>query len=225
MKALHLQGNPLENDVVTTGKVLIIFFHGWGADGDNLLDLGTVFQNHIPESKCCYPSAAFPTEMNSGGRAWFTLYDANTGKMLPNDILQKNISKALPPLVKWIKELQKTKHVSYEKTFLVGFSQGAMMALYLGLNNPKLARGIIAYSGSLLGKKEWDNVDAETAYLLVHGEQDMVVPVTELYAANRVLKNYNLNYQELVISDLEHSINEEAVLNGLTFIKKELAKK
>ena len=218
---LYFQGKILEPSQTSEKKVLIIFLHGWGADNNSLLDLGHALQHEIPQAKCYFPNALHTCEMNPYGYSWFPLYE-ESGKTIPNEMLEKKAEIAAHDVAYWIMDVQKNEEVPPERTFLVGFSQGAMLSLYLGLSYTNLVKGVLAYSGGLLGKSSWLKPDIETSYQLIHGDADTVVPIEELYFATQVLTSYKLNHNSIVIKNLEHSINQEGFIKGLEFIQREL---
>ncbi len=203
-------------------KVLIIFFHGWGADNTNMVDLGEEFSKFIPGAVCYFPNGVIPCEMNPMGRAWFDLHDTKTGIRFSNEILQSKMASILPKIKDLIQDAQKKENIPPERTFLVGFSQGAMLSLHLGLTYSNLIKGVIAYSGGLLGKNDWENPDSKVSYLLIHGQDDMVVQVSQFYFAKQVLEENNLPHQGFVFENLEHTIHQKGVILGHEFIQKEL---
>ncbi len=220
---LNFQGKILEAPVKSEKKALIVFLHGWGADSSSLLDLGHAFQAGVPEAKCYFPNGPRPCEMNPYGHAWFRLYKSS-GERLPNEVLQKKAESAASDVAYWIIDVQKNEKILPERTFLVGFSQGAMLSLYAGLSYPKLVKGVVSYSGGLLGKSMWLNPDPFTCYAIIHGDADTVVPVNELHFASQVLGTYKLNHKNIVVKKLEHSINQEGFIKGLEFIQRELVR-
>lgn len=212
----------LNSGTATLKKALIIIFHGWGADNNNMADLGEEFLNFIPDAVCYVPNGIIPCEMNPRGRAWFDLHDPSTGIRFSNDILQSKMASILPKIKDFIQSAQKKENISPDQTFLVGFSQGAMLSLHLGLTYPNLIKGVVAYSGGLLGKNDWKNPDPKVSYLLIHGQDDMVVQVSQFHFTKQVLQENNLQHQGIVFENLEHTIHEKGVILGYEFIQKEL---
>ena len=110
----------------------------------------------------------------------------------------------------------KKYNLTQDKYFLVGFSQGTMLAIYTSLREKLL--GVVGYSGAFLGNipnEEIKNND----YLLLHGQNDTIVPITKMHNAIDKLEPIANTLIKKIYNDLEHSINEEGIIEGLNFIK------
>jgi phospholipase/carboxylesterase len=204
--------DPLEP---TQHKTLFIFLHGWGSNGNRLLHVGQKFQEKIPGAKCYFPNAPLPCELHAHEYAWFPTRDVATGNRFPNEILQNSIANAISTIKPWIGDIQNQEKVPPEHTYLIGFSQGAMMSLHLGLTYQGLVKGVIAYSGGLLGKTEWENVDTDVSYTLIHGRDDTIVLLDQFHFAKDVLEKHPLDYQGYIIDNLDHSINDQGIDYGI----------
>jgi phospholipase/carboxylesterase len=106
---------------------------------------------------------------------------------------------------------------------LVGFSQGTMMALHVGLRRPRAAAGILGYSGALTGTAELaDEVRSKPPVLLVHGAADQVVPVAALHMAERELKRLGVRVRTHISPTLGHSVDEQGLRLGAAFLQESL---
>ena len=130
-------------------KFLVILLHGYGANGENLIELANEFQPIIQDAYFIAPNAIEPWE---GGfpncYQWFSLYAGVERNAL--DILAPKIKNANQILLKFIEEQLARFNLSFENLILIGFSQGSMMSIYQGLIMPKKIAGIISFSGKVV---------------------------------------------------------------------------
>lgn len=196
-----LSGNP--------PKALVLFLHGVGANGRDLLSLGEAWQQGFPD--VCFISVDAPHvfDMASPGEGafqWFSLQDFSLRAV------QDGVVEATPAFHEYLKDLQKRFNVTPAQTFLCGFSQGAMMALYAGLRTPAPLGGVMAYAGILLHPETLPEVLPPIA--LIHGDADMVVPVSASDTADAQLKKRGATHTYNRIPGLGHGIDNEALARG-----------
>ena len=122
-------------------------------------------------------------------------------------------------LQNYINYYLKENGLSKNNYFLVGFSQGTMLSIFYALR--KKCLGIIGYSGAFI-EGSAEKITEKNDFLLIHGQNDIVVPINRLYEAERSLLNLSNNVQTLEYQNLEHSINEDGLAKGLDFIKKRI---
>jgi len=112
---------------------------------------------------------------------------------------------------------------------LIGFSQGAMMSMQCLLINEHQFGAIIGYSGALRDENvkaaESQFIDgkhkyADTPVLLVHGQQDEVVPFQSLENSKNLLNEIGFNVQTLSRPNLGHGIDPEGISAGMEILKK-----
>lgn len=202
-------------------KYLVIFLHGYGSNGENLLSLAHEFEYALPDAHYISPNAVEPWE---GGfpdsYQWFSLYRNNDRKALP-DIAGniKNSNKILSEFVE--KQLQRF-NLKYEELFLVGFSQGAMMAMYQGFILKQKPAGVISFSGKvILPEMLGEKILSKPEICLIHGEQDSVLPFTNFTEAKKILTEQNISHESHPISYLDHSIDIHGIRMAQNFIKKQ----
>jgi predicted esterase len=125
---------------------LVILLHGRGSDGDDLLDLQRFRGRLVPDAEFISPNAPFPSDMAPTGYQWFRTQDRSPASVLAG------VHVTAPSLDAFIggEELQK-RGLTESDAVLVGFSQGTMMALHVGLRRERPLAGIIGYSGRLIG--------------------------------------------------------------------------
>ena len=116
----------------------------------------------------------------------------------------------------FIKFWQKKLSISAKNTFLIGFSQGSMVALETGSKN-KIG-GLICYSGSFINNNY--NLTKEHKIMLVHGELDETIPIDSMKKAKNDLLKLGADVDSYICKNLGHSINEEGIKIGIEFIKR-----
>ncbi|MDB9869635.1 prolyl oligopeptidase family serine peptidase [Alphaproteobacteria bacterium] len=196
---------------------LVVFLHGYGADGKDLIDLANPFSMAMPNATFISPDAPHPCTMSPSGREWFPIDQIPTGAI-----------KASENLISLIQDEAKSLNLSFKDVILIGFSQGAMMSLQCLLINNQQFSAIIGYSGAL----REENVEAahnqiingkhnfaNTPVLLIHGEKDEVVPFQSLISSKNLLNNIGFNIQTLSRPNLGHGIDPEGISAGMELLK------
>src|SRR5215472_1628831 len=125
-------------------RQLVILLHGLGADGNDLIGLAPYWAPLLPEAEFVSPNAPFPCDMASYGYQWFSAQDRSPAAVLAG------VRAAAPMLDAFIDEALAERRLSDNDMALVGFSQGTMMSLFVGLRRSHAAAGILGYSGRLL---------------------------------------------------------------------------
>jgi len=206
-------------EVPPRGKVerLVILLHGYGADGNDLIGLAGVWAPLLPTAQFAAPNAPSPCEGNPYGFQWFPI-----GRLDPQ-IMISGARTATPLLDKYI-DTQLAKHgIDESKLALVGFSQGTIMALHVGLRRAKQLAGIVGYSGALAGADVLGKeIKTKPPVLLIHGDADPMVPVQALKMASDGLKAAGVTVQTHVSPGVGHGIDEAGVELGGKFLQRVL---
>ncbi|WP_419896515.1 alpha/beta hydrolase [Roseomonas sp. USHLN139] len=189
-------------------KLIVFLLHGYGADANDLIDLAPGWGRSVPEALFIAPHAPLPCEAGPYGRQWFSLQDRSPARLLAG------IQVARPLLDRAIAAECAAAGLPESAVVLMGFSQGAMMALDTGLRRAVPPAAILAYSGRLIAE---DLLAAELRgrpeVLLVHGEADEVVPVQASRSAEAVLRAAEVPVEALYVPRLGHGIDDA----GLSF--------
>jgi phospholipase/carboxylesterase len=195
-------------------KKAVVFLHGYGANGKDLLSVGQIWRNELGSVAFIAPNAPHPFEMNPNfGFQWFGIQDFS-----PLNV-RKGIDFARPKLLKILDNILLNLNLEPKDMFLVGFSQGTIMALEMLYVMDNLA-GIIGYSGAFYPKKDQGVLSIDTKILLVHGTADNVVPYPAMNYAYSELKKLDMDVKTYTCQNLAHSINQAGILQGLDFVKK-----
>lgn len=197
-------------------KKLIIFLHGYGASGEDLIDLAKEFKHITPSAHFVSPNAPFTFENGFfGGYQWFSLENYNP------QILYPQILEANRILDIFINQQLKRFALDYKDLVLVGFSQGAMMAMYNSLRNSNQNSGIIAYSGKLiLPTFLGEEIKSKPKICLVHGKEDMVLPFDNFLEAKKLLTTQQIPFEAHGLEGLGHSIDHHGIKIGKQFLGK-----
>lgn len=196
---------------------MVIFLHGLGANGQDLLGLAHEYKTELPDTVFVSPDAPFHCDMAPMGYQWFSLQE-----WTPEAILM-GVQDAAPMLTDFIQSQSRKYNIPLLKIALVGFSQGTMMSLYTGPRLPETLAGIVGYSGAFIEEEGTDlNTLRKPPILLIHGAADMVVPVTAYYHALDKLKAAGFTVEGGVTQMLPHSIDMRGIQDARKFLKRVL---
>ena len=209
-----------EYGMTKSPKFLVILLHGYGANGENLIELANEFQPIIQDAYFIAPNAIEPWE---GGfpncYQWFSLYAGVERNAL--DILAPKIKNANQILLKFIEDQLARFNLSFENLILIGFSQGSMMSIYQGLIMPKKIAGIISFSVKVVEPLSvGDEIISKPDICLIHGTHDSVLPFANFHEAQKILNQYQIPFEAHAIENLDHTIDIRAVRIAQNFIKK-----
>ena len=126
---------------------LVILLHGLGADGNDLIGLAPYWAPLLPTTEFLSPNAPFPCDMAPYGYQWFSAQDRSPAAVLAG------VRAAAPFLDAFIDDALAERGLDDADLALVGFSQGTMMALYVGLRRSQPVAGILGFSGRLLARE------------------------------------------------------------------------
>ena len=197
---------------------MVIFLHGFGANGQDLINIGDEWAQDLPDTVFLSPDAPFPCELAFGmpnSFQWFSLQSRD-----PHDML-RGAEQAKPILNNYIDNALKEYDLKDKNLALVGFSQGTMMSLHTAPRRTNKIAGVLGYSGLLLG-----NVAESKHNLpvhLIHGEGDDVVPVTAYHHAREELVRAGFEVSGHTTPGLGHGIDSKGLQSGLTFLKEILS--
>jgi phospholipase/carboxylesterase len=190
---------------------LVVILHGYGADGENLIDLAHQWAPHFPEADFLAPNAPEACEINPMGYQWFGLRDFS-----PFNV-RAGLDRIRPTVVQYLKALLQERQLSVQDLTLVGFSQGSMLALDMIFALPGL-RGVLAYSGAFYPPAGAENRE-NTPVMLVHGMVDVVVPFVAMAEAERQLRLFGITPQTEAIPHLGHGIDGRGIKVGQQFLQ------
>ncbi|MCB2106618.1 MAG: alpha/beta fold hydrolase [Rhodobacteraceae bacterium] len=216
-----------------TAKQAVVFLHGYGASGDDLIGLAPYFARALPDAAFYSPHAPEPWEGGFfGGRQWFSLagydpdllrHDGPARQRLDGKILA-GAENAAPVLNAFLDDVLSHHGLAPDKLALVGFSQGTMMALHVGLRRPKRLAGIVGFSGAIAAPDRLPaEIKSRPPIILIHGAADPVVPVEALADVKNALRDSNVEFSAHVIPGLQHGIDDQGAALAAKFLQENLA--
>jgi phospholipase/carboxylesterase len=197
---------------------LVILLHGLGADGNDLIGLQQYWGRLVPDAEFVSPNAPFPCDMAGYGYQWFSVQDRTPAAALAG------VRAAAPILDAYIDEELQKRGLSESDAALVGFSQGTMLSLFVGLRRERPLAGILGYSGRLIAPELLTGeLRSRPPVLLVHGTDDPLVPFESMATAEMALKAAGVPVETLACPGIEHSIDPEGLQRGGLFLRQALS--
>jgi phospholipase/carboxylesterase len=194
-------------------KQLVVFLHGWGADGNDLIGLAREWAGLMPGSQFVSPHAHEACEGNPMGRQWFSFRDET-----PEAITAK-AAEAGAIINQFIDGELERHGLDDSQLGLVGFSQGAMMSVYVALRRAKPCAAVVGYSGAIIASETIEaEIRSRPPMLLAHGETDQVVPFTSLGASVQMLGQYDVPVRWHACPRLGHGIDGVGLEMGGEFL-------
>jgi len=199
-------------------RQLVVLLHGYGADGGDLIAVAKQWQNFMPDTAFVSPNAPEPCVQAPGGRQWFpfTMRDPNERWV--------GVNKAAPALNAFLDAELQRHGLDESKLALVGFSQGTMLALHVGLRRAKAPVAIVGYSGELVGPEHLGEAAAcksggkPPAILLIHGSEDDLISPEALFLSAEELARANIPCQWHFSAGLGHGIDAAGLTHGGLFL-------
>ena len=206
--------NPENNEEI---KNAIILLHGYGGDGKDISMLTLNWKRFLKNTVFLCPDAHEVCALNPSGYQWFDL-----NKDDPEYILEET-KKAENILNDYILEVRNFYNLKNSKICLSGFSQGCMMSLNVGFTSDKEFNCIVGFSGKIININDLtDRIKNRTEILMIHGENDPIVPPNNLLEAKDFFIRNKIKIETLMIKNCDHHIPIEASSAALNFIRKKL---
>jgi phospholipase/carboxylesterase len=201
-----------------SARQLVVFLHGYGADGNDLIDIGRAWQELLPHAAFVSPHAPEPCGQAPVGRQWFplTMRDPNERWL--------GVQKAAPMLTHFLDAELARHKLPPSALALVGFSQGTMMALHVGLRRATAPAAIVGYSGVLVTPPDLDpekfaaEITSRPPVLLVHGDRDDLIPPQALFQATQGLAALEVPVEWHLSAGIGHGIDGEGLRHGGEFL-------
>ena len=198
-------------------KQAVVLCHGFGGDGKDISLLAINWRRFLPDAIFLCPNAPEPCSINPQGYQWF---DYSTPK---EEIILEKTLLAEEKLSLFLDQIIDNFQLEPSNLALVGFSQGCMISIQVGLKIKKQINCIIGYSGRIINQKHLStNINSKPKIFLMHGENDTIVPLTHLLEAKEYLKKQGINAKTKMFKNCEHKIPVEGSSLGLEFLKKNL---
>lgn len=191
----------------------IIFLHGLGSNGDDLLGLSPYFQKSMPHTAFLSPNAPYGVPMTYNGYQWFELWDRSTLQ------IEQGVRSAAPMISHYIEQTSHRFKIPTKKIILVGFSQGTMMALHTGLRVSSDLGGIVGFSGAMISPETLldDKLASLPPVLLIHGLADPIVPAIASFQAEQTIRQSGGDVRYVQRPFLVHSIDDVGIQEAVSF--------
>ena len=195
----------------------IVLCHGYGGDGQDISGLAINWQRFLPDAIFLCPNAPEVCAVNTSGYQWFDLSSDNEEIILEKSLIAEE------KLNIFLDQIFDNLQIESNNLALVGFSQGCMISIQVGLKRKKEINCLIGYSGKIINKKHLsNNLNAKPKIFLMHGENDTIVSPTHLLEAKEYLNKCGINTKTKMFKNCDHKIPVEGSSLGLAFLKKNL---
>ena len=192
---------------------LVVLLHGYGADGNDLIGLAPVLAPLMPDVVFHAPNAPYPCEGNPFGYQWFGI------SRLDPQVAAAGVRAAAPFVDRFLDDTMAKYGLDESKTALVGFSQGTMMALHVGLRRNKQLAGIIGFSGMLAAADALGTeIKSRPPVLLLHGDSDEMLPHTLTAHAAEALRQHGVQTGMHIAPGVGHGIDETGLGHAARFL-------
>lgn len=193
----------------------VVFLHGYGADGADLLGLADPMAPHLPHAAFYAPDAPEPCAASPFGRQWFSIprFDGTTMAVSMAGMMQ-----SASDLAAYLASIRAATGLENHQIALVGFSQGTMMALEVGLRELAPLAAIVGFSGRLNRPEVLDEIGSYPPVLLLHGDRDEVVGFEELGIAATALTGAGLKVGTHVMAGHGHTISPDGLSAALALL-------
>ena len=204
-------------------KQLVVFLHGYGADGNDLIEIGRAWQGLLPDAAFVSPHAPRPCGQAPMGREWFPLTFRDP------DERWNGVNAAAPVLERFLDDELKRRNLPPQALALVGFSQGTMMALHVGLRRTVPPAAIVGYSGILIMPNDAMSdafaaeIKSRPPVLLIHGDQDELIPVQALMHSAQGLAALGIPAEWHISPGIGHGIDQEGLRQAGEFLARQFA--
>jgi len=191
--------------------------HGYGGDGKDISLLAINWQRFLPEAIFLCPNGPEICSVNPDGFQWFDLE-----KEKEEVILEKSLV-AEKKLTLFLDQVLDNFQLKPKNLALIGFSQGCMLSIQVGMKNKKEINCVIGYSGKVINQKHLlENINSKPKFFLMHGDNDTIVPPTHLLEAKEYFIKCGIKIKTKLFKKCEHRIPVEGASLGLEFLRKNL---
>ncbi len=196
-------------------KQIVLLLHGFGSSGTDMISLAPHWQDALPDALFLAPHAPQRCSMAASGYQWWGL-----SGFAPS-ALAAGAASAAPAIDAFVDRKLKQYGLSEAELALVGFSQGTMMALHIGLRRKRAVAAVVGYSGMLTATADIAESDfVKPPVLLVHGTADPIVPIAALHMAESDLKRLGVQVTTHMAHGIPHSVDPVGLQLGRDFAAK-----
>lgn len=200
-----------------TKDSLVILLHGYGADGNDLFGIAQTLAPHLPNTAFRSPHAPERCTTNPAGYQWFPIswLDGSSEQEMA-----EGAERAKTTLHAYLDEAMVEEGMTPDRTIIIGFSQGTMMSLDVTMRREDAFAGLVGFSGRLIESDA--PMTCKTPVLLVHGDQDQMVPVASIHEAREALEKAGVPVLWHISEGVGHGIAPDGLSLALKFIQDRL---
>ena len=195
----------------------IVLCHGYGGDGKDISMLAIGWQRFLPNAIFLCPDAPERCAINPKGYQWFDLESEKESIIFEKSLVAEET------LSKFLDQILDDFQLEAINLALVGFSQGCMMSIQVGLKKKEQINSLVGYSGKIINQIHLSkNINSKPKIFLMHGANDSIVPPMHLLESKEYLLNHKIKIKTKLFNNCEHRIPVEGSSLGLEFLKKNL---
>jgi phospholipase/carboxylesterase len=195
-----------------TATHLVVLCHGYGADGNDLIGLAPYWQRLLPTAAFVAPNAPERCP-GSPGYQWFPI-----SRLDPTE-MQRGVTKAAGLLDAFLDAELARHQLSADRLALVGFSQGTMMSLHVGLGRSSKPAAIVGFSGMFAAAENPPVFGSDIPpVLLIHGDADPMIPIEALFVSTSALGRAGAAVQWHISAGIGHAIDEQGIALAGSFL-------
>jgi phospholipase/carboxylesterase len=205
---------------VGDAEQIVVFLHGYGANGADLIGLADTLLPHMPNTVFVAPDAPEGCPGNPGGFQWMPIpwMDGSS-----EEAAAASFQSSAVDLDNYLNQMLEAEGLTEDRMILFGFSQGTMMSLHVAPRRVDALAGVVGFSGRLLAPEHLqDEIRSRPPVLLVHGDADDVVPVESLPAAAQVLQDAGIDVFAHIMEGTAHGIAPDGLSVALAFMREQL---
>jgi phospholipase/carboxylesterase len=209
----RLEGPRLGLDASDGPTHLVVLLHGYGTDGSNMLQVAKLLYDIMPFAAFHAPTAPFACRDVEGGFEWFD------SSLNGDDVAAAGVRKAAPYVDAFLDEMMTLYKLDESKIALFGFSQGAIVALHVGLRRRRTLGGIVSIASMLAAPETLSaEIQSRPPVLLLHGDADELMPPDNAHRAAEVLRLNGVDVDLLLSPGVRHEIGTPAFSRAWRFL-------
>jgi phospholipase/carboxylesterase len=198
---------------------LIVLLHGPGADGQSIVNQALNWAPTMPKAEFLAAESPFLRNGDASGKVWFDMADLSADRM------GAGVRAAAPMLDAFLNEVLAERRLPDKNLALVGFSQGAMLALHVGLRRPRQMGAIVAFSGAVYDTESLaGEIRSRPPVLMIHGEADPIVPFATMTASKELLKANGVPAKSMRRPGVGHEMDDDGVIAAGDFLTATISK-
>ncbi|SFP54653.1 alpha/beta hydrolase [Tranquillimonas alkanivorans] len=201
-------------------RQVVVFLHGYGANGDDLLGLAEPLAPHMPGTAFIAPDAPERCVGNPMGYQWFPIPWLDGS---PEEAMETSFNASVADLDAFLDGVLEDEGVTADRLVLFGFSQGTMMSLHVAPRRSEPVAAVVGFSGRMIHPEALeDEVVSTPPVLLIHGDQDDVVPPQSLPEAAEALQGAGFDVYAHVMKGTAHGIAPDGLSVAVAFMRERL---